>query len=167
MRRFSRALKEGKGPGSLEWPDLLLIDGGKGQLSSVMETLEELGVAGDVTVVGIAKGPDRNAGREQFFMAGRAPFQLPVDEPVLHYLQRLRDEVHRFAIGAHRTRRSKDIQKSPLDDIPGIGAKRKKALLLHFGSAQAVSTAGLKDLQAVDGISQAVAEKIYGWFHQD
>ncbi len=166
-RRFSRALKEGKGPGSPEWPDLLLIDGGKGQLSSVMETLEELDVAGDVTVVGIAKGPDRNAGREQFFMPGREQFQLPVDDPVLYYLQRLRDEVHRFAIGAHRTRRSKDIQKSPLDDIPGIGAKRKKALLLHFGSAQAVSTAGLKDLQAVEGISKAVAEKIYGWFHEN
>ncbi|MCB9989501.1 MAG: excinuclease ABC subunit UvrC [Rhodospirillales bacterium] len=165
-RRFSRSLKDGSGPGSEDWPDLLLIDGGKGQLSVVMEVLEALGVAGDVTVVGIAKGPDRNAGREQFFMPGREPFQLPIDDPALHYLQRLRDEVHRFAIGAHRARRSKDIARSPLDDIPGIGAQRKKALLMHFGSAQAVTTAGIKDLQAVDGISKAVAEKIYGWFHQ-
>ncbi|MCB9990987.1 MAG: excinuclease ABC subunit UvrC [Rhodospirillales bacterium] len=165
-RRFGRALKEGRGPGSEDWPDVILIDGGLGQLSAVMETLTELGIQDDLTVVSIAKGPDRNAGREKFFMPGRAMFQLPENDPALHYLQRLRDEAHRFAIGAHRTRRTKDISKSPLDGIPGIGAKRKKALLHHFGSGEAVAQAGLKDLQAVDRISQAVAETIYAHFHE-
>jgi len=149
-----------------DWPDLLLIDGGKGQLSSVMEVLEELGVADDLCVVGVAKGPDRNAGRETFFMPGKKSFQLPVNDPVLHYLQRLRDEAHRFAIGAHRTRRKQDISKSPLDEIPGIGAHRKRALLLHFGSGKAVSEAGIEDLRNVAGISKIVAEKIYNHFHE-
>lgn len=165
-RRFGRALKEEKGPGSEDWPELILIDGGKGQLSSVIEVLEDLGIADELAVVSIAKGPDRHAGREKFFMRGRDMFQLPINDPVLHYLQRLRDEAHRFAIGAHRTRRTKDISKSPLDDIPGIGAKRKKALLHHFGSAEEVARAGVKDLQQVEGISKAVAEKIYAWFQQ-
>jgi excinuclease ABC subunit C len=165
-RRFSRALKEGADKGSGEWPDLLLIDGGKGQLSAVTETLQELGVYDDVTVVAIAKGVDRHAGREEFFMNERAPFRLPENDPTLHYLQRIRDEVHRFAIGAHRTRRKNEIVKSPLDGIPGVGAKRKKALLLHFGSAKAVSEAAIADLQKVDGISKAVAETIYNYFNE-
>lgn len=164
-RRFTRALKEDAARESEDWPDLLLIDGGKGQLSAVKEALEEVGVWQDLTVVAIAKGPDRNAGREQFFMEGRPSFQLPLNDPTLHYLQRLRDEVHRFAIGAHRTRRTGDISKSPLDEIPGIGARRKRALLLHFGSAKEVAGAGIKDLQNVDGISRAVAEKIYNFFN--
>ncbi len=164
-RRFGRALKENVDFEGDDWPDLLLIDGGKGQLSSVKQALEELGVWDKLTVVGIAKGEDRNAGREQFFIDGKTPFQLPINDPTLHYLQRLRDEVHRFAIGAHRTRRKNDITKSPLDQIEGIGAKRKKALLLHFGSAKEVATAGIEDLLKVDGISKGVAEKVYGYFN--
>ncbi len=165
-RRFSRALKDNLTRESEDWPDLLLIDGGKGQLSSVKEALVELGVWEDLTVVAIAKGPDRNAGREQFFIDGRPSFQLPEHDPVLHYLQRLRDEVHRFAIGAHRTRRTGDISKSPLDEISGIGGRRKKALLLHFGSAREVARAGIDDLQKVAGISRSVAEKIYNHFNE-
>ena len=149
-----------------DWPDLLLIDGGLGQLSAVTRALAEMGVADDLCIVGVAKGPDRNAGREKFFMVGREVFQLPVDDPVLHYLQRLRDEAHRFSIGAHRTRRAKQISASPLDDIPGVGAKRKKALLHHFGSAQDVARAGLKDLEQVEGVSKAMAQKIYSCFHE-
>lgn len=164
-RRFGRALKEGVDKDSDDWPDILLIDGGKGQLSAVTETLEAIGVLDDLCVVAIAKGEDRNAGREEFFMKGKPSFQLPVNDPTLHYLQRIRDEVHRFAINAHRTRRKNDMKKSPLDEITGIGAKRKKALLLHFGSAKGVADAGIKDLMQVEGISQAVAEKIYGFFN--
>jgi excinuclease ABC subunit C len=165
-RRFRRALTEDKGPGTPEWPDLVLIDGGLGQMNAVVGVLEEMGIAGELNVVCIAKGEDRNAGRERFFVPGRAEFQLPENVPVLHYLQRLRDEAHRFAIGAHRTRRSKHISESPLDEIPGIGAARKRALLLHFGSAKAVAGAAIKDLEAVEGISNAVARKIYGHFHE-
>ncbi len=165
-RRFGRALKEDIERGSEEWPDLLLIDGGLGQFNAVKEILLEMGVWEDLTVVAIAKGPDRNAGREQFFMEGRAPFQLPVNDPVLHYLQRLRDEVHRFAIGAHRTRRKMDIGKNPLDEISGIGAARKKALLHHFGSAKAIKSAGIEDLLKVEGISRAQAEKIFAFFNE-
>lgn len=165
-RRFGRALKEDVDKDSDDWPDLLLIDGGKGQLSAVTETLEEIGVLDDLCVVAIAKGEDRNAGREEFFMKGKPSFTLPVNDPTLHYLQRIRDEVHRFAINAHRTRRKNDIQKSPLDEIAGIGAKRKKALLLHFGSAKGVASAGVKDLMEVEGISQSIAEKIYGFFNE-
>jgi excinuclease ABC subunit C len=165
-RRFSRALKEDPDRSRGQWPDLLLVDGGKGQLSSVMTTLDELGIE-DVPVVGIAKGPDRDAGRERFFVAdGEAEgFQLPARDPVLYYLQRLRDEAHRFAIGAHRQKRSRAISKSPLDEIPGVGARRKRALLNHFGSARAVSRAGLSDLEKVDGISDTVAKRIYDFFH--
>ncbi len=148
-----------------DWPDLLLIDGGQGQFNAVKDVLEEFGILGELTLVSIAKGEDRNAGRERFFMAGRKPFQLPVNDPVLHYLQRLRDEAHRFAIGSHRTRRKKQITSSPLDDIAGIGAKRKKALLHHFGSGKAVSNAGAGDLEKAEGISKAVAQKIYDHFH--
>lgn len=164
-RRFGRAIKEDVDREGEDWPDLLLIDGGQGQFNVVKETLEELGVWDDVTVVAIAKGPDRNAGREQFFMEGRAPFQLPVNDAVLHYLQRLRDEVHRFAIGAHRKRRSMDITKNPLDEISGIGAARKRALLHHFGSAKAIKSAGIEDLMKVEGISRAQAEKIFAFFN--
>lgn len=169
-RRFGRALKEGKGGGDEAgndgWPDLVLIDGGLGQLNAVMEVINELGIAGRLTVAAIAKGPDRNAGREKFFMPDRPMFQLPVDDPVLHYLQRLRDESHRFAIGAQRTRRAMAMTDSPLDTVPGIGARRKRALLHHFGSAQEVARAGIEDLQKVEGISRALAEKIYGHFHE-
>ena len=165
-RRFGRALKEGKGPGTEDWPGLVLIDGGLGQLSSVMAALAELGIADNLNVVAISKGPDRNAGREKFHRPGTEPFQLPPDEPVLHYLQRLRDEAHRFAIGAHRTRRTADIAASPLDEIPGIGVRRKKALLHYFGSARDVARAGVEDLQKVEGISRATAEQIYRHFHE-
>jgi excinuclease ABC subunit C len=162
-RRFGRAIKDEIDRGSEEWPDLLLIDGGLGQFNAVKEILQELGVWEDLTVVAIAKGPERNAGREQFFVEGREAFQLPINDPVLHYLQRLRDEVHRFAIGAHRKRRSMDITRNPLDEIPGIGAARKRALLHHFGSAKAVKAAGVEDLLRVEGISRAQAEKIFAF----
>ncbi len=165
-RRFSRALKEDPERNRGQWPDLILIDGGKGQLTATLEALQELGID-DVPTVAIAKGPDRDAGREQFFVADGDPdgFQLPHDDPVLYYLQRLRDESHRFVIGAHRQKRSKAISKNPLDEVPGIGAKRKRALLNHFGSARAVARAGLQDLGQVDGISDTVARRIYDFFH--
>ncbi len=148
------------------FPDLVLVDGGIGQLNATVETLAELGLTpADISIVSIAKGPDRNAGREQFFMPGKAPFQLPSNAPVLFYLQRLRDEAHRWAIGAHRTRRSGDIKKNPLDEIAGIGPARKKALLHRFGSARSVSRAKLGDLEQVEGVNQALAERIYNHFH--
>ncbi len=162
-RRFARALKEDPERELGSWPDLVLIDGGAGQLAVALEVFAELGIT-DVTVVGIAKGHDRDAGRERFFVPGREPFNLEPKDPVLYFLQRLRDEAHRFAIGAHRAKRSKQIARSPLDEIPGIGARRKRALLLHFGSARAVARAGLADLQAVDGISEAVAKKVHEYF---
>ncbi len=169
-RRFGRALKENIDKNSDDWPDLLLIDGGKGQFSAVKEALENLGVYDDLKVVGIAKGEDRNAGREEFFVDGenglKPSFKLPPNDPTLHYLQRIRDEVHRFAIGAHRTRRKNDLTKSPLDQIAGIGAARKKALLLHFGSAKGVAGAAIDDLRQVEGISAAMAEKIYNFFNE-
>ncbi|MFA5591775.1 MAG: excinuclease ABC subunit UvrC [Micavibrio sp.] len=165
-RRFGRALKEDVERGGEDWPDLLLIDGGLGQFNAVREILQEMGVWEDLTVVSIAKGPDRNAGREQFFMEDRAPFQLPINDPVLHYLQRLRDEAHRFAIGAHRTRRKMEIGQNPLNEIAGIGPARKKALLHYFGSAKAVRAAGVEDLLKVDGISCAQAEKIFAFFNE-
>ncbi len=145
-------------------PDLLLIDGGAGQLSVVMEVIHALGITG-ITVVGIAKGPERNAGRERFFMPGRKAFSLPPDDKVLFFVQRLRDEVHRFAIGTHRAKRKKAMIKNPLDEVSGIGAKRKKALLLHFGSAKAVSRAAVEDLRAVEGISKQMAQNIYDHFY--
>lgn len=147
------------------WPDLVLIDGGQGQLSAARETLEELGVT-DVPLVGIAKGPDRDAGREKFFIPGKASFMLPERDPVLYFVQRLRDEAHRFAIGSHRARRKKDIAKNPLDEIAGIGPTRKKALLSHFGTAKAVSKAGVEDLASVPGISEAIARLVYDHFHE-
>ncbi len=163
-RRFARAIKEDPERRTGGWPDLVLIDGGQGQLSVALEVLAGLGLD-DVPVAAIAKGPDRNAGRERFFVPDRPPFALEPRDPVLYYLQRLRDEAHRFAIGTHRDRRIKAIGRSEIDQIPGIGPARKKALLLHFGSARAVAAAGLADLEAVTGISKTVARKIYDFFH--
>ena len=166
-RRFSRALTERAektGPAGSGWPDLVLIDGGLGQLRVAEAVFAELGID-DVALAGIAKGPDRNAGRERFFLPGRAPFSLEPRHPVLYYLQRLRDEAHRFAIGGQRAKRSRAIVRSELDKIPGIGGARKKALLTHFGAARAVEDAGIDDLEKVDGISSAVARRIYDHFH--
>jgi excinuclease ABC subunit C len=146
------------------WPDLVLIDGGQGQLSAAQSVLAELGLHG-LAIAGIAKGPDRNAGRERFFMPGKPPFSLPPNDPVLYFVQRLRDEAHRFAIGSHRAKRKKAMAENLLDDIPGIGPTRKRALLKHFGSAKSVSRAGVSDLQAVAGISAAMAQQIYDYFH--
>lgn len=165
-RRFARAQKEDPDREHGLWPDLVLIDGGKGQLNAALGVFADLGID-DVPVVAIAKGPDRHAGRETFHMAGRTPFILPERDPVLYFLQRLRDEAHRFAIGAHRGKRSQVISRSALDDIPGIGPARKRALLHHFGSARSVANAALKDLEAVEGISLSVAKKIYDHFHPD
>ena len=165
-RRFSRALKEKSDRTAGTWPDLVLVDGGKGQLGVALEVFEDLGIEG-VTVAAIAKGPDRHAGRERIYLPGCEPLPLPPRDPVLFFLQRLRDEAHRFAIGAHRDKRSKSLTRSLLDDIPSIGAKRKKALLHHFGAAKAVTEAGRADLEAVDGISKATANRIYEWFHPD
>jgi len=166
MRRFARAVKEDPERDRGNWPDLILIDGGQGQLNIGRGVLEELGIA-DVAIVGIAKGPDRNAGREHFFVPGRAPFSLDQRDPVLYFLQRLRDEAHRFAIATHRARRTKALGRSPLDEIEGVGARRKQALLHHFGSARAVARAGLGELERVSGISKTVAKKIYDHFHPD
>jgi excinuclease ABC subunit C len=162
-RRFGRALREDPERGDESWPDLVLIDGGQGQLEVARQVLSELGLE-DIAVVGIAKGPDRDAGRERFFMPGKPPFSLEPRDPVLYFLQRLRDEAHRFAIGTHRTRRAADITKSALDDVPGIGAGRKRALLHHFGSARGVAVATLEDIKAVAGISDALAQKIHDHF---
>jgi excinuclease ABC subunit C len=179
-RRFSRLLKEqgdrpdgedgedGADDGDTSvgnWPDLLLIDGGKGQLSAVLEVLDELGVK-DVAVAGISKGPDRDAGREQFHVKDKPAFMLEQRDPVLYYVQRLRDEAHRFAIGTHRAKRSKAMAVNPLDEIEGIGPGRKKALLKAFGSARAVSRASVSDLESVEGISKSLATAIYGHFHE-
>jgi excinuclease ABC subunit C len=163
-RRFARAQKEDPDRERGQWPDLVMIDGGLGQLAATESALADLGVD-DVALVAIAKGPDRDAGRERFFRPGREPFSLEPRDPVLYYLQRLRDEAHRFAIGTHRAKRSADIARSPLDEISGIGGKRKRALLLHFGSARSVAAAGLSDLETVEGISKAVAKKVYDHFH--
>ncbi len=165
-RRFERVIKEDPERAGENWPDLVLIDGGEGQLAVVAEVFAELGIE-DVCLAAIAKGPDRDAGRERFFMQGRPPFGLDHKSPVLYYLQRLRDEAHRFAIGTHRARREKAISASPLDEVTGIGPRRKKALLLHFGSARAVSRAGLADLEAVEGINRTVAKIIYDHFHPE
>ncbi len=165
-RRFARALKEDPTRERGTWPDLLLLDGGAGQLAAAQQVLADLGID-DIPLVAIAKGPDRNAGRERFFRPGREPFSLEPRDPVLYYLQRLRDEAHRFAIGTHRARRAKAIGSSPLDEIPGIGARRKKALLHHFGSARGVARAGLADLERVEGISKTVAQRIYDHFHAE
>ena len=164
-RRFTRLIKEDPERTSESWPDLLLIDGGAGQVSAVAEILETLGIE-DVPMVGVAKGVDRDHGKEEFYIPGRSVFALQRNDAVLYFVQRMRDEAHRFAIGTHRAKRAKAISENPLDDIAGIGASRKRALLAHFGSAKAVSRANLADLKAVDGISAAMAEKIYDFFHE-
>ncbi len=162
-RRFARLLKEKEEGAPV--PGLVLIDGGKGQLSVALEVMEELGLT-DIPIAAIAKGPERDAGREAFYMPGKPPFKLPMNDPVLYYLQRLRDEAHRFAIGGHRAKRQKALRDNPLDSIPGIGPSRKKALLAHFGSAKAVERAALADLEAVEGVSAAMAKRIHDWFQQ-
>ncbi len=163
---FRRRFKRAKETGDTDWniPDLILIDGGLGQLHAVEEALAEIGVVG-LNLVAISKGEDRNAGREWFHQPGKPPFQLPINHPTLHYLQRLRDEAHRFAIGRHRNKRSKSFTTSALDDIPGIGGTRKKALLQHFGSRADVETATIAELEKVKGISKSTARAIYDYFH--
>ncbi len=163
-RRFGRALEEDPDRERGHWPDLVLIDGGKGQMSAVKGVLDELGVE-DVPLIGVSKGPDRNAGRETFHFPDGREISLPINAPVLFYLQRLRDEAHRFAIGAHRNKRSKAITASPLDEVPGIGPARKKALLMHFGTARAVRDASLEDLARAPGVSEAVARVVYDFYH--
>ena len=171
-RRFARLLKEAPretgasdGEAMGPWPDLVLIDGGRGQLAAAAQVLAELGVT-DLPLVGVAKGPDRDAGKETFFTAGREPFMLQPRDPVLYFVQRLRDEAHRFAIGSHRTRRKNEMAKNPLDEVSGIGPTRKRALLRHFGTAKAVSRASVEDLVAVEGISVQMAKLIYDHFHE-
>ncbi len=176
QRRFGRLVRESAGsqddraPVNEDdlpaWPDLVFIDGGAGQMSAVRKMLAEVGVADRVTAIGIAKGVDREAGRERFFVEGREPFMLPVRDPVLYFIQRLRDEAHRFAIGSHRARRKKELVANPLDEIAGIGPSRKRALLNHFGTAKAVSRAAMEDLTRVEGVSSAMAEAIYNHFHE-
>ncbi|BAV52071.1 UvrABC system protein C [Mesorhizobium sp. 113-1-2] len=186
-RRFSRLLKEhgdvavaddaaaGEAADDIEddvsgsfpaWPDVILIDGGQGQMTAVRKILSDLGIEDRVVAIGIAKGQDRDAGRERFFVKGKDSFSLPVRDPVLYFVQRLRDEVHRFAIGSHRARRKKEMVKSPLDEIAGIGPGRKRALLLAFGTAKAVSRAAIEDLRKVDGISEQIAKLVYNHFHE-
>jgi excinuclease ABC subunit C len=165
-RRFGRLMEDKEPERDANWPDLVLIDGGKGQMSSVMQIVRELGVE-DVAFIGVSKGPDRHAGRETFHFPDGREFTLPVNAPVMFYLQRLRDEAHRFAIGAHRAKRSKAITVSPLDEVPGIGPSRKKALLMHFGTARAVRNASLEDLQKAPGVSAAVAQTVYDFYHSN
>ncbi|MDU8944030.1 excinuclease ABC subunit UvrC [Ovoidimarina sediminis] len=163
-RRFKRLLKEDPDRNTDAWPDLLLIDGGAGQVSAVHEIMAELGVE-DIPMVGVAKGVDRDQGKEEFHRTGARPMALRRGDPVLYFIQRLRDEAHRFAIGAHRQKRAKSVSATPLDDVPGVGATRKRALLAHFGSAKAVARANLPDLKAVEGISDTLAGTIYNHFH--
>ncbi|UTP38897.1 excinuclease ABC subunit UvrC [Phenylobacterium sp. LH3H17] len=164
-RRFARLVKEEEaGEGAIR-PDLVLVDGGAGQLAAVTEVMADLGVD-DIAVVGVAKGPDRDAGLERFFIEGKPPFMLEPKSPVLYYLQRLRDEAHRFANGSHRTRRSMDIKKNPLDEIEGVGPGRKRALLHAFGSARGVSRASIDDLAKVEGVSEPLAQRIFDYFRK-
>lgn len=164
-RRFQRLLREDPDRESAEWPDLILIDGGAGQVAAVREVMAELGVE-NVAMIGVAKGLERDAGKEEFHKpSGGRPFMLPHRDPTLYFVQRLRDEAHRFAIGAHRAKRSKAIGQNPLDDAPGIGPARKRALLAHFGSAKAVARAGLADLKAVEGISGKMAQALHDFFN--
>ena len=162
-RRFGRLLKN-KDTDQSKYPNIILIDGGKGQFSSTKAALRELGI-NDVTIISIAKGEKRNAGKEKLYTSRKDPYLLKPNDPTLYYLQRLRDEAHRFAIGTHRAKRNKTITKNPLDEIPGIGLKRKKALLNFFGSARSVGQAKVDELMAVDGISQNTANSIFHWFH--
>src|SRR5206468_693597 len=147
------------------WPDLVLIDGGLGQLNAARETLGELGVA-DVPLIAIAKGPERDAGRETFFLSGREPFRLKPRDPVLYFVERLRDEAHRFAVGSHRQRRKRDIREAGLQEIPGIGPARKRALLRHFGTLKAIERAAVSDLEQVPGINAETARKVYDFLHE-
>ena len=163
-RRFKRLLSDDPNRDKGLWPDLLLIDGGAGQVSAVAQIMREQGVE-DIPMVGVAKGVDRDAGKEEFHRVGVRPFALRHNDPVLYFLQRLRDEVHRFAIGTHRAKRAKSNMANPLDDIPGVGSARKRALLAHFGSAKAVGRANLADLRAVEGVSEGLAQKVYDFFH--
>ena len=165
QRRFKRLHKEDPERKSDMWPDLLLIDGGAGQVSAVRQIMREMDVE-DIAMVGVAKGVDRDAGKEEFHRTGTRPFALRHNDPVLYFIQRLRDEAHRFAIGTHRAKRAKSQMKSPLDEVEGVGPKRKKALLLHFGSAKAVARANLSDLTSVEGVSEAMAQTIYDHFHE-
>ena len=165
-RRFTRLIKEDPDRDRESWPDLVMVDGGQGQLNLAIEVFADLGVT-DVGLVGVAKGADRNAGRERLFRPGLAPLTLDSQDPVLYFIQRLRDEAHRFAIGTHRAKRGKATGRSTLDDIPGVGGKRKRALLHHFGSAREVAQAGLVDLEKVAGISHALARTIYEHFHAE
>jgi excinuclease ABC subunit C len=171
-RRFTRLASESENDaedeaaGMPDWPDVVFIDGGAGQMSAVRGVIAEMNLPREVTFIGIAKGEERDAGREKFFMEGREAFMLPHRDPVLYYVQRLRDEAHRFAIGTHRAKRKKDQIKNPLDEIEGIGPTRKRALLNHFGSAKAVGRASLADLEAVPGISSAMAQLIYDHFNR-
>lgn len=164
-RRFKRLIKEDPDRSQGMWPDLLLIDGGAGQVSAVSSIMREYGVE-DIPMVGVAKGVDRDAGKEEFHRVGKRPMALRHNDPVLYFVQRMRDEAHRFAIGTHRAKRAKAVGATPLDDVPGVGAARKRALLAHFGSAKAVGRAALSDLKAVDGVSDALAETIYAFFHE-
>ncbi|WP_297776707.1 excinuclease ABC subunit UvrC [uncultured Roseovarius sp.] len=164
-RRFKRLLKEDPDRSQGQWPDLLLIDGGAGQVSVVASIMREMGVE-DIAMVGVAKGVDRDHGKEEFHRIGKHPMALRHNDPVLYFVQRLRDEAHRFAIGTHRAKRAKAVGATPLDEVPGIGAARKRALLAHFGSAKAVSRANLADLRAVEGVSDAMAQKLYDFFHE-
>lgn len=163
-RRFKRLIKEDPERKEGQWPELLLIDGGAGQVSAVASIMREYGVE-DIPMVGVAKGVDRDAGKEEFHRVGKRPMALRHNDPVLYFVQRLRDEAHRFAIGTHRAKRAKAVGATPLDDVPGVGAARKRALLAHFGSAKAVGRANLSDLKAVEGVSGALAETIYAYFH--
>jgi len=164
-RRFKRLIKEDPDRAQGMWPELLLIDGGAGQVSAVASIMREHGVE-DIPMVGVAKGVDRDAGKEEFHRMGKRPMALRHNDPVLYFVQRMRDEAHRFAIGTHRAKRAKAVGATPLDDVPGVGAGRKRALLAHFGSAKAVSRANLSDLKAVDGVSDALAETNYAFFHE-
>ena len=166
-RRFTRALRQDLERQTGIWPDLILVDGGKGQLAAARLVLKDLGIIDHVFLVAIAKGPDRNAGLEKLYLPNQEPIQLESHDPILYYLQRLRDEAHRFAITTHRAGRQKRLTSNPLDEIFGIGAKRKKSLLHHFGSARAVSRAGMADLEAVEGINHLVAQKIYDHFNHN
>jgi excinuclease ABC subunit C len=159
-RRYGRIKNEGTA-----FPELVLLDGGLGQLSVAMEVFKELGVENEFDVIAIAKGPDRNAGNEDFYQPGKQPFKLEKNDPVLYFLQNLRDEVHRFAITGHRSKRSKNLIRSKLDEIPDIGPTRKKALLNHFGAVSLIENASLEELCKVEGINRATAEKIYNFFH--
>jgi excinuclease ABC subunit C len=171
QRRFKRLLKEGEEAAKddddavPQWPDLVIIDGGRGQLNAAREILAELGVD-KVTLLGVAKGPDRDAGRETLFMPEREAIKLEPRDPVLYFIQRLRDEAHRFVIGSHRKLRKKDIREAGLQEIPGIGPTRKRALLQHFGTLKAIERASLSDLAQVAGISAETARKIYDFFHE-